>query len=142
MQYIPYDPKSDPWYQFGNLLGNGLSLLAYNRDARQAGRIQEEEARKSDLEKENQYRGLVQQYGELSKDPEKNKEQLGLLINQLGRNFYGRTLPTVDNYNQILENTSKNIDYLNKFNDANKGLFFNDDNYTHYDTSYKKGLLL
>ena len=34
MLYIPYNPQSDPWYQFGNAVANGLGLLADNRMAR------------------------------------------------------------------------------------------------------------
>ena len=131
MQYIPYDHNADPWYQFGSAVGNGLSILAENRFQRGASKQKElDEAQR----REKEYNGLagqLQQLGQLYTDPEKNKNDIGLmrwaLAGKLGNDF----LPdSADGVNQLFQKYSDKAKAMSGFADMNRGKYYND-GFTH-----------
>lgn len=131
MQYIPYDPRADVWYQFGNALGTGLSTLATNRDMRGAAKQYEYDEANRRQKEYSDMAGQLQQLGELYSDPEKIKEQIGFSRLALAGKLGGQYVPdNVEAINNMAQQWYDRANKMGQFQGMNQGKYYNN-GFTH-----------
>lgn len=136
MLYIPYDPKSDPWYQFGNAVANGLGLLADNRMARgEAKNFNSELAN----DQANKMQGLFNQVQSMGNIDAKDDTGWNEANAKLGAMGYSGPKLTRDNREQIQNGLLNQQQYWGNFDRFNEGKRFHDSDYQDYN-KYRLGM--
>lgn len=136
MQVIPYNPETDPWFQFGRAVSGGLGLLTKNWIARgEAKNLDNEFA----TDEANKYNGLLDQTKammNLGKDDSSGWANANARLSAMG---YNGPLVTADNAGAINAGLLKQQDYWKNYKDVNAGKRLHDDDYMTYN-QYKFGL--
>ena len=136
MLYIPYDPQSDPWYQFGNAVANGLGLLADNRMARgEAKNFNSELAN----DQANKMQGLFNQVQSMGNIDAKDDTGWNEANAKLGAMGYSGPKLTRDNREQIQNGLLNQQQYWGNFDRFNEGKRFHDSDYQDYN-KYRLGM--
>lgn len=136
MLYIPYDPKSDPWYQFGNAVANGLGLLADNRMARGEAKNFNSELANDQANKTQGLFNQVQSMGNIDAKDETGWNEANAKLGAMGYN--GPKL-TRDNREQIQNGLLNQQQYWGNFDRFNEGKRFHDSDYQDYN-KYRLGM--
>lgn len=136
MQVIPYNPQTDPWFQFGNAVANGLGLLADNRIARGEAKNFNSEMATDEANKAQGFFNQAQSAGNLAKD---DSVGWGRLNQQMSAGGYKGPALTSDNYGQISQGLLNQKDYWNNFDRFNEGKRFHDTDYQDVN-KYRLGL--
>lgn len=136
MLYIPYNPQSDPWYQFGNVVANGLGLLADNRMARgEAKNFNSELAN----DQANKMQGLFNQVQSMGNIDAKDDTGWNEANAKLGAMGYSGPKLTRDNREQIQNGLLNQQQYWGNFDRFNEGKRFHDSDYQDYN-KYRLGM--
>ena len=136
MLYIPYNPQSDPWYQFGNAVANGLGLLADNRMARgEAKNFNSELAN----DQANKMQGLFNQVQSMGNIDAKDETGWNEANAKLGAMGYSGPKLTRDNREQIQNGLLNQQQYWGNFDRFNGGKRFHDSDYQDYN-KYRLGM--
>ncbi|MBF1762524.1 MAG: hypothetical protein HXP18_01120 [Veillonella sp.] len=136
MLYIPYNPQSDPWYQFGNAVANGLGLLADNRMARgEAKNFNSELAN----DQANKMQGLFNQVQSMGNIDAKDDTGWNEANAKLGAMGYSGPKLTRDNREQIQNGLLNQQQYWGNFDRFNEGKRFHDSDYQDYN-KYRLGM--
>lgn len=136
MLYIPYNPQSDPWYQFGNAVANGLGLLADNRMARgEAKNFNSELAN----DQANKIQGLFNQVQSMGNIDAKDDTGWNEANAKLGAMGYSGPKLTRDNREQIQNGLLNQQQYWGNFDRFNEGKRFHDSDYQDYN-KYRLGM--
>lgn len=136
MLYIPYNPQSDPWYQFGNAVANGLGLLADNRMARgEAKNFNSELAN----DQANKMQGLFNQVQSMGNIDAKDDTGWNEANAKLGAMGYSGPKLTRDNREQIQNWLLNQQQYWGNFDRFNEGKRFHDSDYQDYN-KYRLGM--
>ena len=136
MLYIPYNPQSDPWYQFGNAVANGLGLLADNRMARgEAKNFNSELA----IDQANKMQGLFNQVQSMGNIDAKDDTGWNEANAKLGAMGYNGPKLTRDNREQIQNGLLNQQQYWGNFDRFNEGKRFHDSDYQDYN-KYRLGM--
>lgn len=136
MLYIPYNPQSDPWYQFGNAVANGLGLLADNRMARgEAKNFNSELAN----DQANKMQGLFNQVQSMGNIDAKDDTGWNEANAKLGAMGYSGPKLTRDNREQIQNGLLNQQQYWGNFDRFNDGKRFHDSDYQDYN-KYRLGM--
>lgn len=136
MLYIPYNPQSDPWYQFGNAVANGLGLLADNRMARgEAKNFNSELAN----DQANKMQGLFNQVQSMGNIDAKDDTGWNEANAKLGAMGYSGPKLTRDNREQIQNGLLNQQQYWDNFDRFNEGKRFHDSDYQDYN-KYRLGM--
>lgn len=136
MLYIPYNPQSDPWYQFGNAVANGLGLLADNRMARgEAKNFNSELAN----DQANKMQGLFNQVQSMGNIDAKDDTGWNEANAKLGAMGYSGPKLTRDNREQIQNGLLDQQQYWGNFDRFNEGKRFHDSDYQDYN-KYRLGM--
>lgn len=136
MLYIPYDSQSDPWYQFGNAVANGLGLLADNRMARgEAKNFNSELAN----DQANKMQGLFNQVQSMGNIDAKDDTGWNEANAKLGAMGYSGPKLTRDNREQIQNGLLNQQQYWGNFDRFNEGKRFHDSDYQDYN-KYRLGM--
>lgn len=136
MLYIPYNPQSDPWYQFGNAVANGLGLLADNRMARgEAKNFNSELAN----DQANKMQGLFNQVQSMGNIDAKDETGWNEANAKLGAMGYSGPKLTRDNREQIQNGLLNQQQYWGNFDRFNEGKRFHDSDYQDYN-KYRLGM--
>lgn len=136
MLYIPYNPQSDPWYQFGNAVANGLGLLADNRMARgEAKNFNSELAN----DQANKMQGLFNQVQSMGNIDAKDDTGWNEANAKLGAMGYSGPKLTRDNREQIQNGLLNQQQYWGNFDRFNEGKRFHDSDYQDYN-KYRLGI--
>lgn len=136
MLYIPYNPQSDPWYQFGNAVANGLGLLADNRMARgEAKNFNSELAN----DQANKMQGLFDQVQSMGNIDAKDDTGWNEANAKLGAMGYSGPKLTRDNREQIQNGLLNQQQYWGNFDRFNEGKRFHDGDYQDYN-KYRLGM--
>lgn len=136
MQVIPYDPQTDPWYQFGSALAGGLGLLADNRLARgEAKNFNSELA----SDQAGKMQGLFNQVHSMSSIGKDDSKAWNEATAKLGSMGYNGPAITRDNLSQIQDGLLKQQEYWGNFDRFNQGKKFHDSDYQDYN-KYKLGM--
>ena len=136
MLYIPYNPQSDPWYQFGNAVANGLGLLADNRMARgEAKNFNNELAN----DQANKMQGLFNQVQSMGNIDAKDDTGWNEANAKLGAMGYSGPKLTRDNREQIQNGLLNQQQYWGNFDRFNEGKRFHDSDYQDYN-KYRLGM--
>lgn len=136
MLYIPYNPQSDPWYQFGNAVANGLGLLADNRMARgEAKNFNSELAN----DQANKMQGLFNQVQSMGNIDAKDDTGWNEANAKLGAMGYSGPKLTRDNREQIQNGLLNQQQYWGNFDRFNEGKHFHDSDYQDYN-KYRLGM--
>ena len=136
MLYIPYNPQSDPWYQFGNAVANGLGLLADNRMARgEAKNFNSELAN----DQANKMQGLFNQVQSMGNIDTKDDTGWNEANAKLGAMGYSGPKLTRDNREQIQNGLLNQQQYWGNFDRFNEGKRFHDSDYQDYN-KYRLGM--
>lgn len=136
MLYIPYRPESDPWYQFGNAVANGLGLLADNRLARGEAKNMNSELASDQASKTQGLFNQVQSMGNIGADDTNGWNKASAKLGAMGYN--GPKL-TRENREQIQDGLLKQQEYWGNFDRFNQGKKFHDADYQDYN-KYKLGM--
>ena len=136
MLYIPYDPKSDPWYQFGNAVANGLGLLADNRMARGEAKNQDNEFANDEANKYNGFLDQTKAMMGLDKGDSTGWASGNAKLLAMGYNGPALTPTNAEGINAGL---LKQQDYWNQYKDINAGKRLHDNDYLTYN-QYKANM--
>ena len=136
MLYIPYNPQSDPWYQFGNAVANGLGLLADNRMAR--GEAKNFNSKLAN-DQANKMQGLFNQVQSMGNIDAKDDTGWNEANAKLGAMGYSGPKLTRDNREQIQNGLLNQQQYWGNFDRFNEGKRFHDSDYQDYN-KYRLGM--
>lgn len=146
MLYIPWNKEADPWYQFGQAVGNGLGLLAENRDARGAAKDKQNAYADYRVSQLNQQANTLNEYNNVLNDPNATDDD-----KTFARFNAQRFLPdhivgsTPESVKTLLGGIQDQSNYIGQYKDKTKGLWLHDPNRQHvfdYIDAYKpKGLM-
>lgn len=136
MLYIPYNPQSDPWYQFGNAVANGLGLLADNRLARGEAKNTNSELASDQAGKMQGLFNQVQSMGNIGANDTNGWNEASAKLGAMG---YNGPKITRENRDQIQDGLLKQQEYWGNFDRFNQGKKFHDDDYQDYN-KYKLGM--
>lgn len=140
MFYIPYDPKSDPWYQFGQAVAGGLGMLADNKLARGEAKNLDKEFASDEASNIGGFLNQTNAMMKLGSDDKEGWSKGNASLSAMG--YTGPTL-TPQNAEGINAGLLKQQDYWNNFQDFNRGKRLQDPEYQDFNTykSHMPGLL-
>lgn len=136
MQVIPYNPDTDPWFQFGRAVSGGLGLLAENRIARGEAKNLDNEFASDEANKYNGFLNQANSMATLGADDKNAWLDGNAKLYAMGYN--GPTL-TADNIGDINAGLLKQRDYWNDYQNINQGKRLHDKDYQTYN-KYKANL--
>lgn len=124
MFYVPYEPKNDPWFLFGQALGDAGAYLARSRDNRGIYRQRNIEAGQgllsSNNNKINQIQDFVNNYDHMN-DTER----------ALGGSLLGYSGLNKDNANQYIKQIQDDSQHINSAMGFNRQHRVHDDGFTN-----------
>ena len=129
MLYIPYNPQSDPWYQFGNAVANGLGLMADTSVARSEAKNFNSELANDQA---NKMQGLFNQVQSMGNIDAKDDTGWNEANAKLGAMGYSGPKLTRDNREQIQNGLLNQQQYWGNFDRFNEGKRFHDSDYQDY----------
>lgn len=126
MQYIPYDKELDPSWLAGNMLGNGLGMLAQNWINRGEAKNMDNEAAQNKANQNRQFASAARALQHSTNDP--MAFNTGLMhLASLGAPIAGITRDNIGSFAQGFDSRANHFD---NFQTINQGKRLHGDGYT------------